>query len=89
MSEDGIPDDIAARWIFTPWSLQRAASDLHIALATYPAPACYAIARQYDKALHELAARDTFGAPKSPKERKKKAPAKRTKQQQLELWQDD
>jgi hypothetical protein len=81
MSEERIPDDIAARWIFTSWSLQRAASDLHVALATYPAPACYAIARQYDQALEELLARDAFGA--AP------APAKRKQQQQLELWQDD
>jgi len=85
MPDDCLPDDLAARWSSTEWSIKHRANDLYIAFATYPQPACYAIARRYDATLEELASRHAFGAaPKMPAKRKKKP-----QQEQQELWLHD
>lgn len=75
-----VPDDLAERWRLTDWSLANHAWSLHIALATYPIPKCFEIARQYEAFA---VARKEFGQP-APARAKKKQQKK--SKEQMELW---
>jgi hypothetical protein len=76
-----IPDDLAALWYLTDWSLAYRCWSLHIALCTYPIPECFEIARRYERTMAE---RKEFG--KSDHASKKKKPKRPKQKDQMELW---